>query len=141
MNWLRFLLVVAASVIVSSVTDWVFMGALFHAQFTAYPEVWRTGQSEVTKIVLSEVIAVPACAAFAYLLVRTGALNVGGALVTAVIVWVAVAAPVFATDVLWIKLHPLVGVSESLGWLARLVITGLFAAWLLKPAAPRASTA
>jgi hypothetical protein len=34
--------------------------------------------------------------------------------------------------IVWIKMNPLLGVSHSLGWLARFVISGLIGGWLLR---------
>jgi hypothetical protein len=35
------------------------------------------------------------------------------------------AAPIMASSIVWFKMHPLLGVSHGLGWLARFVVTGL----------------
>ena len=133
MNWTRFLLAVIASGVAASFTDWFFMGVLFHRHNLATPEIWRTkpGQSENKLILASTLIGVLSCAAFIYLCNFAGALSLKGALCTAVIVWIAAPAPVILTNVIWTKMHPLVGVSHALGWLARFVVTGAIAASLL----------
>ncbi len=55
MNWTRFFLAVVLSGLATSITDWLFMGVLFHNKYLATPEIWRlkAGQSETRGIVLS----------------------------------------------------------------------------------------
>jgi hypothetical protein len=50
----------------------------------------------------------------------------------AFLVCVAGAAPIIFSNIVWIKMHPLLGVSHSLGWLARFVVTALIGTWLLR---------
>lgn len=134
MNWTRFLLAVLASGIATSFTDWLFMGALFHGKYLETPEIWRKkpGESDTGYIVASQVIGVLSCAALIYLCIWAGALaSISGALRMAVIAWLAAPLPVILTNAVWIKLHPLLGISHSLGWLARFAVTALIAFWLL----------
>jgi hypothetical protein len=134
MSWTRFLLAVVVSGLGASFTDWLFMGVLFHNKYLETPETWRSkpGQPEVTNIVASTVIGFVSCAAFIYLCYWTGALSVHNAsLRMAVLVWLAAPLPLILTNTLWIKMHPLLGLSHSLGWLARFVVTALVAAWLM----------
>jgi hypothetical protein len=124
---------VVASGVATSLTDWFFMGVLFQRHYLATPEVWRLkpGQGETRPILVSTFIGVLSCAAFIYLCIWAGTLSLKGALCTAVIAWAAAAAPVIFTNVIWIRLHPLVSVSHALGWLVRLVVTACITAWLL----------
>lgn len=134
MNWTRFLLAVVASGIATSFTDWLFMGVLFHAKYTETPEIWRNkpGQSETSNVLASVVLGVLSCAALIYLCIWAGALHAAsGALRLAILAWLAAPLPVILTNTIWIKLHPLVGVSHALGWLMRFAVTALIAAWLL----------
>lgn len=135
MNWMRFVLAALVSGVLASFTDWLFMGLLFHKKYLETPEIWRlkTGESETSKIVASSIIGLVSCAAFIYLCVWTGALNVPRAeLRMAAIAWLAAPVPVILSNVVWIKMDPLIGLSHSLGWLARFVITGLVAVWLVR---------
>ena len=124
---------VVASGVAASFTDWFFMGVLFHRHNLATPEVWRLkpGQSETRSILASTFIGVISCAAFIYLCIWAGTLSLKGALCTAVIAWITGAAPVILNNAIWTRLHPLVGVSQALGWLARFVVTAGITAWLL----------
>lgn len=134
MNWTRFLLAVVASGLATSFTDWLFMGVLFHAKYLETPEIWRKkpGKSETSYILASTLLGVVSCAALIFLCIWAGALgSISGALRMAVLAWLAAPLPVIATNTIWMKLDPLLGVSHSLGWLARFVVTALIAAWLL----------
>jgi hypothetical protein len=135
MNWTRFFLAVVLSGLATSFTDWLFMGVLFHGKYLATPEIWRLkpGESETRSIALSTLLGVLSCAALLYLYVWTGTPFVYGAtLRMAALIWVAGAVPIILTNIIWIKMHPLVGVSHSLGWLARFAVTAVIGTWLLR---------
>jgi len=133
MNWSRFILVVLIASVVTSFSDWLFMGVLFHEKYKAAPEIWRSSaeSNERRLILYSQLVAVLSCAAFVYLCTQTNALTIPWSLGAAVIVWLAGPVVVIAQMVLWTKLHPLIGASQSLGWLVRFIVTGLLAVWLL----------
>jgi len=134
----RYLLAVGASGVATSFTDWLFMGKLFHAKYLETPETWRVkpgsgpGQSDVRSIVASSLLGMVSCAAFIWLARWTDALTVRSELHMAELVWVAAAVPIIFSNIVWIKMHPLLGVSHSLGWLARFAISGLIGGWLLR---------
>jgi hypothetical protein len=130
MSWLHFALVVVVSGLVASFTDWLFMGVLFHEKYLESPEVWRTSIPQGRKIGYSELIGLISSAGFAWLLMAHQLQALPVALTAAVVVWLASAVPVIFTNVLWMKLHPALGLSHSAGWLARLVITAVAVAWL-----------
>ena len=135
MSWTRFVLAVVISGVATSVSDWLFMGALFHKKYLATPEIWRVkaGQSDTRSIVLSSLLGVLSCAGFLYLCVWAGALSSHRAtLYVAMLVWIAAAVPVILSNIVWIKMHPLLGLSHSLGWLARFVISGAIGIWLIR---------
>jgi hypothetical protein len=130
----RYVLAVAASGVATSFTDWIFMGKLFHGKYLETPETWRMkpGQSDVRSIVASSLLGVVSCAAFIWLARWTDALTVRSELHMAELVWVAAAVPIIFSNIVWIKMHPLLGVSHSLGWLARFAISGMIGGWLLR---------
>ena len=129
----RFILAVLASGVVTSFTDWLFMGVLFHGKYLKTPEIWRNppGQSDTRGIIASSLAGTLSCAAFIFLCMWTGALTVRSELHLAQLVWIAGALPIIFSNIVWIKMHPLLGLSHSLGWLARFVASGLIAGWLL----------
>ena len=130
---MRFLLAVVASGLATSFTDWLFMGILFHGKYLETPEIWRNkpGQSETRGIIASSLVGVVSCAAFIFLCQWTDALTTRSELHMAGVVWIAGPVPIIFSNIVWIKMHPLLGVSHSLGWLARFVVSGLIAGWLL----------
>jgi hypothetical protein len=135
MNWIRFLLAVVLSGFAATFTDWLFMGVLFHKKYLATPEIWRIkpGQNDTRSIVLSSLLGVLSCATFLYLCIWVGTSFVYHATPRmAFLVWVAAAVPIIFSNIVWIKMDPLVGVSHSLGWLARFAVTGIIGNWLLR---------
>ncbi len=134
MNWARFLLAVVLSGFATTLTDWLFMGVLFHKKYLATPEIWRIkpGQNDTRSIVLSSLLGVLSCAVFLYLCIWSGIiLSYRATLHTSLLIWVAAAVPIIFSNIVWIKMDPLLGVSHSLGWLARFVVTGMIGNWLL----------
>src|ERR1700738_726500 len=107
----RFVLAVGASGVVTSFTDWIFMGKMFHRKYLETPETWRvrTGQSDVRKIVASSLLGVVSCAAFVWLARWTDALTVRSELHMAELVWVAAAVPIIFSNTVGIKINPLLG--------------------------------
>jgi len=134
MNWTRFLLAVVTSGFAATFTDWLFMGVLFHKKYLATPEIWRLkpGESETRGITLSSLLGVLSCAALLYFCVWAGTISSHRAtLLTTLLVWLAAPVPIIFSNVVWIKMDPLLGASHSLGWLARFVVTGIIGSWLL----------
>ena len=130
----RFVLAVGASGVATSFTDWLFMGKLFHGKYLETPEIWRVkpGQSDTRSILVSSLLGVVSCAAFIWLARWTDAMTLRSELHMAELVWIAGPLPVIFSNIVWIKMNPLLGVSHSLGWLARFAISGLIGGWLLK---------
>jgi hypothetical protein len=130
----RFVLAVGASGVATSFTDWLFMGKLFHRKYLETAEIWRVkpGQSDTRSIIVSSLLGVVSCAAFIWLCRWTDALTLRSGLHMAELVWVAGAVPIIFSNIVWIKMNPLLGISHSLGWLARFVISALIGGWLLR---------
>jgi hypothetical protein len=115
-NWVRFLLAVVLSGFITAFTDWLFMGVLFHSRYVATPEIWRIkpGQSDSRSIVLSSLLGVLSCAAFLYLCFSMGIVfSRHTVLQAAFVVCAAAAIPIIFSNIVWIKMHPLLGVSHS----------------------------
>jgi hypothetical protein len=130
----RFVLAVGASGVATSFTDWLFMGTLFHKKYLETPETWRIkpGQPDARSILASSILGVVSCAAFIWLARWTDAMTLRSEMHMAELVWIAGPLPVIFSNVVWIKMNPLLGVSHSLGWLARFAISGVIGGWLLK---------
>jgi hypothetical protein len=134
MTWTHFFLAVIGSVIAVSFTDWFFMGFLFHKKYLETPEIWRgqAGQPETKRIIWSTLIGVVSNAALIYACAMDGAPQLDDALRDAVLAWLIGPVPLLSMNVVWMKFHPTIALSHALGWLARFVISALFAVWLLK---------
>lgn len=133
MDWTHYGLAVLAAVVAVSFTDWFFMGILFHEKYKAYPEIWRRpqgGPGETRAILISTLFTVLTCAVFIYTcgrlrLIRSGAeIRAGGRAMGPL--------PLLLTNLFWIKMHLLMGLSHGLGWLARLAVSALATSALLR---------
>jgi hypothetical protein len=125
MNIAHFAGAVLAATIVSSLTDWFFFGVLFHSRYQAYPEVWRSdlsGNKEWKAILMATVLSVFMVGTFLFLVHSLGLHGFLRPLKLALAIWVIAAVPITVTNFIFIKLHPGVLVSHSLGWLVRLAI-------------------
>lgn len=133
MDWKHFLLAVLLSGIAGSLADWLFAGVLFHEKYLAYPEVWRPSlkQNDAGAIAWGMILGFLTFAAFMAACVTFNVHGYRSDLQLAVLIWIMVPLPLIITNAFFIKLHPLIVVSHSLGWLAKLVIAALAAGWLL----------
>ncbi|MDP9103686.1 MAG: hypothetical protein M3N05_06755 [Pseudomonadota bacterium] len=126
----RVVAAVAASSVIASFTDWLFMGVLFHDRYEIHPEVWREGRSEPRKIILSQVVGVLACIGFVGLCLFLPHL-LRFYIKAAFLVWLAASLPMLIQNGIWMKLHPLVQSSHAAGWLARFLITAVVCSFLI----------
>jgi hypothetical protein len=133
MDWKHFLLALVVAGIAASLADWLFAGALFHEKYSAYPEVWRPGLrgGDQGPIAWSVALGFLSVAAFLAVCGSFGIHSYGATLKLAGLMWLVVPLPLIITNALFMKIHPLIVVSHSLGWLAKLMIAALSASWLL----------
>jgi len=134
MNWPRFLLATLAAGFAASLTDWLFMGILFHDKYLRHPEVWRSsiaGGGERRAVFYSTLLGFVTCGAFIFLCARLGFHSYHNTLKLALTVWLIAPLPMIITNHLLIKLHPALVVSHSLGWLAKLIVSALTVVWIL----------
>jgi hypothetical protein len=128
------LLAVLVSGFVFSLTDWLFGGVLFHDKYAAHPEIWRLapGESETRSVVCSVALGFLTAAAFMAACLVFAIRGFRPAFEFAGLCWLMIPVPLLITNAFWIKMHPLVAVSHSFGWLAKLCVAALAAAWLLR---------
>lgn len=129
MHWLRFALVVMGSGVVVSLTDWGFAGDWLHRRWT-YPEAWRQGGEERAIAVTSPLPFLTA-ATFTYLAARLHLHAASTMLKLAAAVWVLGPLPLILTNAAFLKLHRVFVASYAIGWLVKLMIIALAAAWFL----------
>lgn len=120
--------------IISIVTSWLWMGVIFHRFQARTPNTWRPeGKGSY---VFSAVIHFVACIVIATLFLLVGG-TYGGvfgdgvvrACAFAVLIWLAMAAPLALDAAVYINLHPLVVLGQLLDWLTTSVVACALAAW------------
>ena len=134
MNWTRFALTVLASGIVSSLTDWLFMGDLLYKKYNTHPEIWRHqgGVGESQAIAWASLLPFLTCAVFTFVCGRLHLFSYGATLKLALVAWLIGPLPMIVSNALFIKLQPQIAVSHSLGWLVKLIIAAVAVVWILR---------
>ncbi len=130
----HYALAVVISFVICSFTDWLFMGSLFHQKYKQHPEVWRSSVAhgnEFKAVAWSMLLTLVTCMAFTYVTYLFALPGLSRALALAAGTWLAIPVPMLVTNSIFIKLHPLVAFSHSLGWLAKLLACSVSASYLL----------
>ena len=129
MHWMLIAAVIVAGV-VSSFTDWFFMGVLFHDRYQKYPETWwpRSGQAaERGAIMSSTALGFITAAAVVLLCVYAGVTSIGGALIVAALAAAAGPLVTTITNGMWIRIDPAVTFAHTVGYIVRFLIAGFAA--------------
>jgi hypothetical protein len=127
MNWTHICLAIVAAAVAGSITDWLFFGVLFHDKYLVYPEVWKKRQEggEGRQIAMSSVVGLVGTAAFIILCGGLYFTEYHMAIKLAVAVWLIAAVPVLANEHIFMKLHPALFVSHSIGYLVRFTLAAV----------------
>jgi hypothetical protein len=135
MNWKLILLTTVAAGVVSSITDWFFMGVLFHDKYNAHPEVWRSTKGDDKRAILaSTLIGFVVCGMFVWFCYRVDwQIYPWVPMKLAVAVWAMGALPLIISNSIWMKLHPQIAVAHALGWLAKFVVAAAAVSLLWRP--------
>jgi hypothetical protein len=129
MTW-KIIAAIIASGIVSSFTDWFFMGVLFHDRYQKYPDTWwpRAGQAaERGAIMSSTALGFITAAAVALLCEYAGVTSIGGGLIVGALAAAAGPLVISPTAGMWIKIDPMVTVAHTTGYIVRFLIAGIAA--------------
>ena len=105
-----------------------------HERYHTFPEIWRRpkgGPGETRAVVLSALASVLTCVGFLVLCAAYSITTLKACLAAAGLAWLAFPLPTLITNTLFIKLDPRLVIPHGLGWLVRLVLTAVIAAWLL----------
>lgn len=134
MLWM-FIAAVAVSGTLATFTDWLFMGVLFHQHYNRYPEIWwpafrETGDRRA--IVYSSLLAYATSAAIVALCWVAQSHGFAQALMLSLLGWIAGPVVVLVTNGFWIKIDPRVTFAHTLGWLARFLLAGAAAGFVLR---------
>ncbi len=130
MDW-RLAAAIVAGLIVASLIDWLFAGVLFHDRYQAHPEVWRTNGPNPRALIAAQALTVPTVVGLVALMAITGHTSLSSALAVAALVWLIAAAPAILANGLYIKIHPLITASHTVGWLAKLAAIAATASLIL----------
>src|SRR6516164_7619747 len=134
MSGIRLAAAVLAGGVVSSLTDWLFMGDLLYRRFNRYPEIWRHtgGQGESAAIAWSGPLPFLTCAVFCLLCVALHLQGVRETFELAMAIWLLAPLPLLVTHGLFIKLEPPIVASYCAGWLVKLLVAAAAAAWVVR---------
>jgi len=129
----RIALAVLGSSVVSSLTDWLFMGDWLYKRYDQNPEIWRHagGQGENKAILWSSLLPFLTCGVFVFLCGALHLYSYRGTLKLAVAIWLIGPLPLTIVNALWLKIAPAIAASHALGWLVKLALAGLAVALIL----------
>jgi CubicO group peptidase (beta-lactamase class C family) len=133
MDW-KLVAAVLGAGIVSSFTDWLFMGLLFRDRYQKYPETWwpRASQAdEMRPILYSSALGFITAACVIGLCLFAGVSDLHGALVVALLAFAAGPLVVSLTTGIWMRIDPAVTFAHCLGYLARFLVAGIAAGLVL----------
>lgn len=133
-NWIHFALAALVGGILSSLTDWLFMGDLLYKRNNKHPEIWRYpgGKGESKAIVCSGPFPFLTCAVFAFATNEFHVHSLGAALRMAFEIWLIGPLPLVLTNALFMKVQPMIATAHSLGWLVKLGVAAGAAILFLK---------
>jgi hypothetical protein len=126
---------IAVSGTLATFTDWLFMGVLFHRHYNRYPEIWWPSfreKGDRRAIIYSAILAYVTSAAVIALICFARSHSLGQALILSLLAWLAGPVVVLVTNGFWIKIDPRVTFAHTLGWLARFLLAGVAAGFVLR---------
>jgi hypothetical protein len=129
MTW-KIIAAIVASGVISSFTDWFFMGVLFHDRYQKYPETWwpRSGQAaERGAIMSSTALGFVTAAAVALLCEYAGVASITGGLIVGALAAAAGPLVITITNGMWVKIDPAVTFAHTVGYIVRFLIAGIAA--------------
>lgn len=113
-----------------SLTDWLFMGVLFHAHYNRHPEIWwpeiRAGKDR-TGIIWASALGYLSTAAIVGACAITHVHGVSVALLIAALAWLAGPFLVVVVNGMFIKIDSHITFAHCVGYLARFLLAGLAA--------------
>jgi hypothetical protein len=133
MSWTRIALAILVSGVLSSLTDWLFMGDWLYKRYDRNPEIWRypAGAGENKAILWSSLFPFLTCSVFVLVCIGLRLFSYRQTCMLAVAIWLIGPLPLMIVNALWIKLSAPIAVSFSLGWLVKLPLAALAVALIL----------
>lgn len=132
--WGMVILAILAAGIVSTFTDWLFMGVLFHDRYLRYPEVWRDsvrGGNDRTAVIYSCALDFVAAAGIVALCVLAGIDTFWPAIGVAFFAWLAGPLVITIANGFFMKLDWAVIGAHCAGYLVRFLVAGIAVAIFL----------
>jgi hypothetical protein len=123
------IMLIAATLVAGTLgglTDWLFMGVLFHDAYNRHPEVWRDGVREGKSrnaILWSMALGYVMTAAVVFLCVLAGVARMRGGLLVGALCWVAPACVIVINN-MFVKIDRKITIAHCAGYGARLLIAG-----------------
>ena len=121
----------AAAVVIAgtlgSLTDWLFMGVLFHDAYNRYPEVWRPGVRDGKSrnaIIWASVLGYVMTAAVAALCAIAHVHSILDGLEVGVLAWLAGPLVVIVVNNMFVKIDTKITIAHCAGYGARLLLAG-----------------
>ena len=121
----------AAAVVIAgtlgSLTDWLFMGVLFHDAYDRYPEVWRPGVRDSKSrnaIIWASVLGYVMTAAVAALCAIAHVHSILDGLGVGVLAWLAGPLVVIVVNNMFVKIDAKITIAHCAGYGARLLLAG-----------------
>ena len=126
MIWGRVVLAAFAGGVVSSMTDWLFMGDWLYRHYDQHPEIWRSWERGETKAILwASPLPFLTCLVFASTCAWLSLHSFTATLIFALAVWFIGPLPLIVTNTIFVKMSPSIATSHALGWLVKLEVAGL----------------
>jgi hypothetical protein len=125
---------IAAAGIVSTFTDWLFMGVLFRSRYMRYPDTWWPGIAEgkeTRAVILSSVLDFVTAAAVVALCIVAGVHDIKGGLIVAALAAVAGPFVTTVTNGFWIRMDPAITGAHTIGYIVRFLLAGVAAGFVL----------
>jgi hypothetical protein len=133
MHWNRTALAVLTSGVVSSLTDWLFMGDWLYKRYDRHPEIWRFagGQGETKAILWASLFPFLTCSVFVFVCARLHLFSATATLKLALAIWLIGPLPLLVVHSLFMKVTPAITASYAVGWLVKFIVAGLAVALFL----------
>jgi len=132
-------LVFAVAGTLGSLTDWLFMGVLFHNAYDTYPEVWREGVrggNNRKAILWSAALGYVMTASVMMLAWLAGAHRIRDGLIIGALAWLAGPPTVIIVANMFVKMDRRITFAHCAGYAARMLIAGAAAGLLFGRLAP-----
>ncbi len=133
--WLIVAAIVAGTV--SSFSDWLFMGVLFHDAYDRYPEVWREGVREGGSqgaIIWASALGYLMTAGVVGLCLLANVHSILAGFEVGALAWVAGPPVVIVVANMFVKIDPKITIAHCAGYAARLLLAGAAAGFVLSRA-------